>query len=58
MNKSEPITFLFTQDEMEKIMNQINNLTNYSYNNQEEWVKIRKDIQHKINQHKERGEWE
>jgi len=41
-----PIKFEIFQSDMEKIMHTLNELN-----------KIREDLQHKINIHRERGEW-
>lgn len=51
-----PIMFEFFQSEMEKIMYQINQLRKGKLDFFE-WGKIKSDLQHKIEWHKEEGEW-
>ena len=52
----EPIKFEFFQTDMEKIMYQIDLLLK-GVNDRGQWLRIKNDLQNKINIHKERGEW-
>ena len=51
----EPIKFEFFQTDMEKIMYQIDLLLK-GVNDRGQWLRIKNDLQNKINIHKERGE--
>ena len=59
----EPIKFEFFQSEIEIIMYQIEDLicnTTLQKSNSEtinQWINIKDALQHKINIHKERGDW-
>lgn len=59
----EPIKFEFFQSDMEKIMYQIDKNIDYLILHNEDketikqWTNIKEDLQHKIDIHKERGEW-
>ena len=52
-----PIKFEFMQDEMEKIMFFISNIIIEEKEFSRMKEQIKNDLQHKINIHKERGEW-
>ena len=51
-----PIKFEFFQSDIEKIMYQINQVLE-GVVDRRQWQNIKNDFQHKINCHKERGEW-
>ena len=53
---SEPIKFEIFQSDMEKLMYQINEILNERLD-MIEWAKIQGELQHKIDIHRERGEW-
>jgi len=45
------------QTEMEKIMYQINDILLHRHVDVDQWQRIKLDLEHKINIHRERGEW-
>ena len=52
----EPIKFEILQTDMEKLMYQINEVLNERID-MIQWALIQGELQHKIDKHRERGEW-
>lgn len=57
MKDSTPLTMLFYQSDIEKIMYQLNQIINNDKVDKKQLILIKDDIQHKIDWHKEHGEW-